>query len=249
MRKIAVINQKGGDGKTTTSRNISEILSMKGNKVLVIDMDPQGNLTTSYGIAKKEVKTLLHVFNKEVDINEIVIKKSDKLHVIPNNIKMSRAGMRFAGHPNWAKLLKRAMRDLEERYDFVIMDCPPSLDFFAYNALNAGNEIVVTLQAEESSLEGIVDLMDTVEEIREDNEELKFTGVVITQYKGNTKLHSGFKEQLNNYFSDTMFDTVIRENIKVAEANQAHKCVVEYSPNSNGAKDYLSLTDEIIARG
>lgn len=192
----------------------------------------------------------LEEYNIKETLNSIFeTSELHKLHVIPNNIKMSRAGMRFAGHPNWAKLLKRSMRDLEERYDFVIMDCPPSLDFFAYNALNAGNEIVVTLQAEESSLEGIVDLMDTVEEIREDNEELKFTGVVITQYKGNTKLHSGFKEQLNNYFTDTMFDTVIRENIKVAEANQAHKCVVEYSPNSNGAKDYLALTNEIIARG
>lgn len=248
MRSIAIINQKGGDGKTTTTRNVSEILANKGARVLAVDMDPQGNLTTSFDIPKREVGTLLNVFNKEIDVNEILIRKSDNLHVIPNNIKMSRAGMMFAGHPNWTRLLKKALRELDERYDYILMDCPPSLDFFAYNALNAGSEIVVTLQAEEASLEGISDLMDTVEEIREDNEELRFTGVVITQYKGNTKLHSGFKEQLHNFFGETMFDTVIRENIKVAEANQAHMCVAEYAPNSHGAVDYMALAEEIINR-
>ncbi|MGX6592274.1 ParA family protein [Cetobacterium ceti] len=248
MRKIAIINQKGGEAKTTTSRNIGEILSLKNYKTLVIDMDPQGNLTTNFDINKREVKTLFDVFNKEININEVILNKNENLDIIPNNIKMARANMQFAGHPNWARLLKKYLKDLDKNYDFIIMDCPPALDFSTYNALNAATEIVVTLQAEENSLEGISDLMDTIDEVREDNEELKICGVVVTKFKGNTNLHRGYKEVLDNYFTETMFKTVIRDNIKVAEANQSHKSVVEYDKNSNGAKDYLMLVEEIIAR-
>lgn len=248
MRRIAIINQKGGEAKTTTSRNISEILSIKGLKTLVIDMDPQGNLTTNFNINKREVKTLYDVFNKETDINEIIIKKSEFLHIIPNNIKMAKANMQFSGHPNWARLLKRGLKDLEEEYEYIIIDCPPALDFSTYNALTAASEIIVTLQAEENSLEGISDLMDTIEEVREDNENLKLCGVVITKFKGNTNLHRGYKEILDQYFEKTMFNIVIRDNIKVAEANQAHKSVLEYDKHSNGAKDYIALVEEILER-
>ncbi|MGL6114007.1 ParA family protein [Cetobacterium sp. SF1] len=248
MRKIVIINQKGGEAKTTTSRNISEILSLKGFKTLVIDMDPQGNLTTNFDISKREVKTLYDVFNKEIDINDIVIKKTEKLHVIPNNIKMAKANMQFAGHPNWARLLKRFIKELTESYDYIIIDCPPALDFSTYNALTAADEVIVTLQAEENSLEGISDLMDTIDDVREDNEGLKLCGVLVTRYKANTNLHKGYKNVLDDYFGDTMFKTVIRDNIKVAEANQSHKSVVEYDKSSNGAKDYIAVVEELILR-
>ncbi|MBC2855530.1 ParA family protein [Cetobacterium sp. 2A] len=248
MRKLVIINQKGGEAKTTTSRNISEILALKGLKTLVIDMDPQGNLTTNFDINKREVKTLFDVFNREVDINDVIIEKTENLSIIPNNIKMAKANMQFAGHPNWARLLRKSLKELDKKYDYIIMDCPPALDFSTYNALNAATEIIVTLQAEENSLEGISDLMDTIEEVRDDNEALKICGVVITRFKSNTNLHKGFKGVLDNYFGEAMFKTVIRDNIKVAEANQSHKSVLEYDKESNGAKDYSLLVEEIIIR-
>ncbi|MGL6025313.1 MAG: ParA family protein [Cetobacterium sp.] len=246
---IAIINQKGGEGKTTTVRNLSYILAQKGNKVLTIDMDSQGNLTTNCNLLKREIKTIVDVFNGEVEISDVIINIEQNLDHIPNNIKMSKFGLYHDKSAGWSELLKEAIEPIKYSYNYIFIDCPPALEFATYNALDAADDIIITLQAEENSIEGIADLLESVQEIREaTNENLNIMGIVITKFKKATKLQNQFQEMLKNHFNDALFDTVIRDNIKIAEANYNHKSVVEFDKNSNGAKDYLNLLEEILKR-
>lgn len=246
---IAVINQKGGEGKTTTVRNLSYILAVKGKKVLTIDMDSQGNLTTNCHLFKRELETIVDVFKGEKEINEVIINVQKNLDHIPNNIKMSKFGLYHDKSAGWSELLKEAIEPIKSNYDYIFIDCPPALEFATYNALEAADDIIITLQAEENSIEGIADLLDSVNEIREaTNENLNIMGIVVTKFKKATKLQNQFHDMLKNHFGDAVFNTIIRDNIKIAEANYNHKSVVELDKNSNGAKDYLALAKEVLKR-
>lgn len=246
---IAVINQKGGEGKTTTVRNLSYILAVKGKKVLTIDMDSQGNLTTNCDLLKRKLETIVDVFKGEKEINEVIINIQKNLDHIPNNIKMSKFGLYHDKSAGWSELLKEAIEPIKSNYDYIFIDCPPALEFATYNALEAADDIIITLQAEENSIEGIADLLDSVNEIREaTNENLNIMGIVVTKFKKATKLQNQFHDMLKNHFGDAVFNTIIRDNIKIAEANYNHKSVVELDKNSNGAKDYLSLAKEVLER-
>lgn len=246
---IAVINQKGGEGKTTTVRNLSYILAVKGKKVLTIDMDSQGNLTTNCDLLKRELETIVDVFKGEKEINEVIINVQKNLDHIPNNIKMSKFGLYHDKSAGWTELLKEAIEPIKSNYDYIFIDCPPALEFATYNALEAADDIIITLQAEENSIEGIADLLDSVNEIREaTNENLNIMGIVVTKFKKATKLQNQFHDMLKNHFGDAVFNTIIRDNIKIAEANYNHKSVVELDKNSNGAKDYLALAKEVLKR-
>lgn len=246
---IAVINQKGGEGKTTTVRNLSYILAVKGKKVLTIDMDSQGNLTTNCHLLKRELETIVDVFKGEKEINEVIINVQKNLDHIPNNIKMSKFGLYHDKSAGWSELLKEAIEPIKSNYDYIFIDCPPALEFATYNALEAADDIIITLQAEENSIEGIADLLDSVNEIREaTNENLNIMGIVVTKFKKATKLQNQFHDMLKNHFGDAVFNTIIRDNIKIAEANYNHKSVVELDKNSNGAKDYLALAKEVLKR-
>ncbi|MGL5118368.1 MAG: ParA family protein [Plesiomonas shigelloides] len=246
---IAVINQKGGEGKTTTVRNLSYILAVKGKKVLTIDMDSQGNLTTNCDLLKRELETIVDVFKGEKEINEVIINIQKNLDHIPNNIKMSKFGLYHDKSAGWSELLKEAIEPIKSNYDYIFIDCPPALEFATYNALEAADDIIITLQAEENSIEGIADLLDSVNEIREaTNENLNIMGIVVTKFKKATKLQNQFHDMLKNHFGDAVFNTIIRDNIKIAEANYNHKSVVELDKNSNGAKDYLALAKEVLKR-
>lgn len=246
---IAVINQKGGEGKTTTVRNLSYILAVKGKKVLTIDMDSQGNLTTNCDLLKRELETIVDVFKGEKEINEVIINVQKNLDHIPNNIKMSKFGLYHDKSAGWSELLKEAIEPIKSNYDYIFIDCPPALEFATYNALEAADDIIITLQAEENSIEGIADLLDSVNEIREaTNENLNIMGIVVTKFKKATKLQNQFHDMLKNHFGDAVFNTIIRDNIKIAEANYNHKSVVELDKNSNGAKDYLALAKEVLKR-
>lgn len=246
---IAVINQKGGEGKTTTVRNLSYILAVKGKKVLTIDMDSQGNLTTNCDLLKRELETIVDVFKGEKEINEVIINVQKNLDHIPNNIKMSKFGLYHDKSAGWSELLKEAIEPIKSNYDYIFIDCPPALEFATYNALEAADDIIITLQAEENSIEGIADLLDSVNEIREaTNENLNIMGIVVTKFKKATKLQNQFHDMLKTHFGDAVFNTIIRDNIKIAEANYNHKSVVELDKNSNGAKDYLALAKEVLKR-
>lgn len=248
-RVIAVINQKGGEGKTTTVRNLSYILALMGKKILTIDMDSQGNLTTNCNLLKKELETIVDVFKGQKNINDVIINIQENLDHIPNNIKMSKFGLYHDKSTGWSELLKEAIEPIKDNYEYIFIDCPPALEFATYNALEAADDIIITLQAEENSVEGIADLLDSVNEIREaTNENLNVLGIVITKFKKSTKLQNQFQEMLRNHFGEAVFNTIIRDNIKISEANYNHKSVIEFDKNSNGAKDYLSLAEEILEK-
>ncbi|MGL5649010.1 MAG: ParA family protein, partial [Clostridium sp.] len=221
----------------------------KGKKVLTIDMDSQGNLTTNCDLLKRELETIVDVFKGEKEINEVIINIQKNLDHIPNNIKMSKFGLYHDKSAGWSELLKEAIEPIKSNYDYIFIDCPPALEFATYNALEAADDIIITLQAEENSIEGIADLLDSVNEIREaTNENLNIMGIVVTKFKKATKLQNQFHDMLKNHFGDAVFNTIIRDNIKIAEANYNHKSVVELDKNSNGAKDYLALAKEVLKR-
>ncbi|MGM0508080.1 MAG: ParA family protein [Fusobacteriota bacterium] len=255
MKKIALINQKGGVAKTTSTKNIAEGLAKKGKKVLVVDLDPQGNLTSSYDINKRKLNnTIYKLFKlqaqrKDYDILEYIFNKGS-VDLIPNNIKMSKFDLEFGGAMSREHLLRKIFKNfIGDEYDYVLLDCPPSLGLVTYNALTLVDKVYIPLAAESFSIDGIADMIDTVEEVTEDlNRDLEIGGVFITRYKKITKLHKTLKDNLNKYFSEKMMNTKIRENIKVGEAIAMKESVINYAPSSNGAKDYMKLTDEIIFR-
>ncbi|MDX8337225.1 ParA family protein [Candidatus Cetobacterium colombiensis] len=249
MKIIAIMNQKGGEAKTTTVRNLSYILSQKKKKILTIDMDAQGNLTTNSGILKREVNTIVDVFNGEKNINDIIINVSKNLDHISNNMSMAEFALFLEKNSGWTRILSNSIKEIEQEYDYIFIDCPPALDFSTYNALGAADGVIITLQAEENSVEGISDLIRSINMIRErDNAELKVLGVVITKFKKSTNLQNQFKNLLTEHFGDLVFDTVIRDTIKISEANYNHKSIVEFDKKSNGAKDYIALSKELLKR-
>lgn len=249
MKVIAIMNQKGGEAKTTTVRNLSYILSQKKKKVLTIDMDSQGNLTTNSGILKREVPTIVDVFNGTHNVQEVIVNVSKNLDHIPSNLSLSEFALFLDKTTGWTRLLKDSIENIKENYDYILIDCPPALDFSTYNALCAADDIIITLQAEENSVEGISDLIRSINMIRErENDSLKVCGIVITKFKKATNLQNQFKELLSNHFGELVFNTVIRDNIKISEANHSHKSIVEFDKNSNGAKDYISLSKEVLKR-
>lgn len=246
---IAVINQKGGEGKTTTVRNLSYILAVKGKKVLTVDMDSQGNLTTNCNLLKREIQTIVDVFKGDKNIDDVIINIQKNLDHIPNNIKMSKFGLYHDKSSGWSELLKESLEPVKHKYDYIFIDCPPALEFATYNALEAADDIIITLQAEENSIEGVADLLDSVNEIRDSaNESLNIMGIVITKFKKSTKLQNQFQDMLRGHFGESVFNTIIRDNIKISEANYNHKSVIEFDKNSNGAKDYLALAKEVLKR-
>ncbi|MGL5050932.1 MAG: ParA family protein [Fusobacteriaceae bacterium] len=246
-RIIAIINQKGGEGKTTTVRNLSYILATEGEKVLTIDMDSQGNLTTNFNLLKKEINTIVDVFKGEKNIEDVIVNIQKNLDHIPNNIKMSKFGLFHDKSTGWYELLKDTIEPIKNNYDYILIDCPPALEFATYNALEAADDILITLQAEENSIEGVADLLDSINEIREmSNDNLNIMGIVITKFKKSTKLQNQFQDLLREHFGDAVFKTVIRDNIKIAEANHNHKSIIEFDKSSNGAEDYSNFSKEFL---
>lgn len=249
MKIIAVINQKGGEAKTTTVRNLSYIFSQNNKKVLTIDMDSQGNLTTNSGILKREVNTIVDVFNGLKNINDIIINVDTNLDHIANNMDMSEFSLFLEKSAGWTKLLKNHIKEIKNDYDYIFIDCPPALDFSTYNALGAADDVIITLQAEENSVEGISDLIRSINMIRErDNENLNVLGIVVTKFKKATNLQNQFHNLLKEHFEGLVFETVIRDTIKISEANYNHKSIIQFDKSSNGAKDYTELSKEILNR-
>jgi len=248
MKIIALANQKGGVGKTTSVINIGAGLNKLKQKVLFIDLDPQGHLTYSLGIEAHELKqTIYDLLKGETTLEEIVISRTG-LKLIPSNLSLSRADIEFSGIAGRELLLKEALKNTRG-FDFILIDCPPSLGLLTLNAFVAAQEVFIPLQTEYLALQGVSSLLETIEIVRKRlNNDLEITGIIGTRFDRRKRLNKEVVEKIKGYFGGKLFKTLIRDNIALAEAPSYGKTIFEYAPKSYGAEDYLELCREIIKR-
>jgi chromosome partitioning protein len=247
MKKIALINQKGGVGKTTSTINIGAGLSMLGKKVLLIDLDPQSNLTYSLGIQVHELESGVFDLLKEREKFEEIVIDRDGLMVIPSSLELSGAEVELASEVGREFLMREALESLNG-FDYVLIDCSPSLGLLTVNALVAAEIAYIPLQTEFLALQGLSQLLRTIEVVKKRlNRDLEIGGIIATRYN-RRRLNKEVIEKIREYFEDKVFNTLIRENISLAEAPSFGKTIYEYKPNSHGAEDYMSLCKEIIER-
>ena len=250
-RIIAVANQKGGVGKTTTSINLAACLAEKGKKVLAVDMDPQGNLTSGLGVDKDSVeKSIYELIIGEVDIKEVINKEVlENLDIIPTSIDLSAAEIELIGVDDKEYILRNAIDQVKDQYDFVIIDCPPSLSMLTINAMTTADSVIVPIQCEYFALEGLSQLIHTVELVKDRlNSKLEIEGVVFTMYDARTNLSLQVVENVKDNLQQNIYKTIIPRNIRLAEAPSYGLPINKYDPKSTGAESYMRLADEVIER-
>lgn len=251
-RIIAVANQKGGVGKTTTTINLSACLAEQGQKVLVIDVDPQGNTTSGLGIDKNNTEnTVYELMLGEASIDDCIYKSvMDDLDVIPSNVNLAGAEIDFIDIDDREYILKKIVNSLKEKYDFIILDCPPSLSMLTVNAMTAANTVLVPIQCEYYALEGLSQLIRTINLVKQKlNPELEIEGVVFTMYDARTNLSLQVVENVKANLKQTVYKTIIPRNIRLAEAPSHGLPINLYDPKSAGAESYRLLAEEVIHRG
>ena len=248
MRKIAFINQKGGVGKTTTTINAGAGLAQMKKRVLLIDLDPQGNLSSSLGINTEESEvTTLHLLTQQTISSEDMVHKNN-FYVIPATIALASLEQQYSTHPEREFLLKNALTYLANQFDFILFDCPPSLGLLTLNALAAANEVYIPMQTEYLALQGLSQLLDTCRVVSQRiNPTLRLGGIIGIRYN-RRRLNKEIVQHLKESFAAKMCETTIRENIALAEAPSHGKDIYEYKPDSIGAQDYKRLCKEIISR-
>ena len=251
---LSIINQKGGVGKTTTVINLAAGLSMKGKKILVIDLDPQGNATTGLGMSNTENtdRTIYSVLNGTKNIFDVIHKtKFENLDLITSNVDLSGLEVETAGDSRRAFILKEQitayLNDSRGSYDYVLIDCPPSLSLLTIMALVASKSLIVPLQTEFFALEGLTQLMKTIERIKNNlNPELIIKGILLTMYDKRNKLSSEVEKEARGYFKDKVYQSVVPRNVRLSEAPSHGVPVLLYDKNCLGSKSYFSFTDEFL---
>lgn len=264
MRSIAVINQKGGVGKTTSSVNLAAALADSGRRVCVLDLDPQAHASLHFGITaqggEQDVPTVYDVLCGDATIADARIKVSNNLSVIPADLDLAAAELELAGEVGREMILRDKLQDDSEEFDYLILDCPPSLGVLTVNALVAVKEVFLPLQPHFLALHGLSKLLRTIEVVsRRLNDQLRLSGVMLCMYDSNTRLAAEVSTDLDEFFAASKgsrqffhgakyFDTRIRRNIRLAEAPSFGQSIFEYAPDSNGATDYRALAEEVIAQ-
>lgn len=246
---IAILNQKGGVGKTTTCINLAAYLAKAGKSVLVCDMDPQGNSTSGLGINKNDLQaTLYDVLFSKISASKVTQKTRDNgLFLLPSNSDLANAEVELVSQEARESKLKQVLTDLD--YDYVLIDCPPSLGLLTINALTAADEVLIPVQAEYYALEGLSQLLTVVQQIKKGlNPDLSVLGVVITLYDSRNSLSEQVKKELDSFFGDKLFETVIPRNVRLAEAPSFGRTIMEHDKWSKGARAYKSLAKEVEKR-
>jgi len=248
-RIIAFCNQKGGVAKTTSTINTGAALAKAGKRVLLVDCDPQGSLTVSLGIdAEERPVTTYELLLKDADAADAIIYNvGSGYDVIPADLRLSAADLELVSQPARETLLREALRPFFTEYDYILVDCPPSLSVITVNCLTVANEIIIPQQAHFLAVSGLSLLLDTVEVVRKRiNKTLSIRGVILTMFDGRTNHAKEVREQVREFFGDRVFTTAIRNNIALADAPARGMDVYQYAPTSNGAADYTALAGEIM---
>lgn len=248
---ISIVNQKGGVGKTTSAINLSACIANYGYRVLLIDADPQGNASSGLGINRKRVKNCLYNLMIEgTSINKVIINTEFRnLDIIPSTIQLAGAEVELATKQDRETILKNAILPIIENYDYVFIDCPPSLGLITVNALTASHSVIIPLQCEYYALEGLSQLMETIKLVRKRlNKNLKIEGIVFTMFDGRTNLAIQVVDEVKRHFRKEVYRTIIPRNVRLSEAPSHGKPIVVYDPKSKGAEVYSELAMEVLKR-
>lgn len=245
---IAVANQKGGVGKTTTAITLSSLLAKKGKKVILVDADPQGNATSGVGIEKEVEKSIYELLVEDVELEETLVQSSIKnLKVCPSNINLAGAEVELVSMMSREQRLKEKLESAKEEYDYIIIDCPPSLGLITLNAFTAANSVLIPIQCEYYALEGLGQLMNTINLVKKHlNKDIEIEGALLTMYDMRTNLSNQVVKEVKDYFGDKVYKTVIPRNVKLSEAPSYGMSITEYDAHSKGAKSYEKFVKELL---
>lgn len=249
-KAIAIFNQKGGVGKTTTNINLAACLAMKGKKVLVLDIDPQGNTTSGLGISKKnsDYSTYDVLVEEGFDPKDAILETNVKnMFIIPSSVELAGAEIELVSEKGREKRLKKAIDRIKDDYDYIFVDCPPSLGLLTINSLTAVDSVLIPIQCEFYALEGVSQLMSTIDLIKRNlNPQLVIQGVILSMFDGRTNLSIQVVQEVKKYFKSKVYATVIPRNVRLAEAPSHGMPITKYDPRSKGAQAYMDFADEFL---
>ncbi|WP_294187047.1 AAA family ATPase [uncultured Clostridium sp.] len=252
MKKVCIFNQKGGVGKTTTNINLCAYLAMEGYKVLTIDIDPQGNTTSGLGLDKRNLEMSMYdVITSDASLKDIILKSElvQNLYIAPSTMELAGAEVEVIGKENREVILSNKIKEIEDDYDFIFIDCPPSLGVLTINALTSVQSVLIPIQCEFYALEGVGQLINTIKLVKKLlNEGLEIEGVVMTMYDYRTNLSNEVFEEVKNFFNDKVYKTTISRNIRLAEAPSFGLPIMLYDEKCKGADSYKALTKEFLSR-
>lgn len=249
---LAIINQKGGVGKSTTAVNLAAALGAAGKEVLLVDLDPQGNATSGYGIDKRDIgQCVYNVLLGETPVEDVILANVGKgVDVLPSTISLAGAEVELVNEMARENRLKNALGSLRGRYDYILIDCPPSLGLLTINALVAADKLLIPIQCEFYALEGVTKLLDSIKRVKSVlNPSLDIYGIVLTMYDSRTNLSKQVVDEVRSFFGNTVFKTLIPRTVKLSEAPSYGQPIIEYAPENKGTEAYNELAQEVIQRG
>ena len=252
MKKVCIFNQKGGVGKTTTNINLCAYLAMEGYKVLTIDIDPQGNTTSGLGLDKRNLEMSMYdVITSDASLKDIILKSElvQNLYIAPSTMELAGAEVEIIGKENREVILANKIKEIEDEYDYIFIDCPPSLGVLTINALTSVESVLIPIQCEFYALEGVGQLINTIKLVKKSlNENLEIEGVVMTMYDYRTNLSNEVFEEVKGFFNEKVYKSTISRNIRLAEAPSFGLPIMLYDEKCKGAESYKALTKEFLSR-